>query len=256
MMAMARGLGAAVQFVHVTRQQSRGPVRRAGSIAPVDDVTLSINPGEAVAFAGPPGCGASTLLRLVSAQDRPDAGSVIFDGVRIEQLSGRQATRWRRGIGIVSGDALLMSALTAVDNVVFPLLYRRVSFDPHERAMRLLGAVGMAGDAEVGASCLSTAEQRRVVLARALAGDPALVLADEPAAGLDQRAATELLDLLKRLTAANGTTLLLATADDAVAARCPRVVRLHEGAIVDDVRADMGKVSRDAARRSASVLCR
>ena len=247
--------GATVRLLHVTRRRPRGRVRR---VDPVTDVTVVVPPGEAVAFAGPAGCGTTTLMRLASAQDRPDTGSVVVDGVRTESLTSRQATRLRRRIGVVSSDSLLMSGLTAVDNVVFPLLYQRVDFDPYERAMHLLDAVGMAGQAEVEASCLSGAERQRVVLARALANQPRLVVADEPTAGLDRGAATELLDLLKRMTTRNGTTLLLATADDAVAARCPRVVRLRDGAVADDLRADTGPAAREDARRwverSAPVL--
>lgn len=250
--------GATVQLVHATRRRPRGRIRRVGPVAPVNDISLFVPPGEAVAFTGPSGSGTSTLLRLASAQDRPDAGSVIVDGVRTESLSGRQATRLRRRIGFVSSDSLLLSALTAIDNVVFPLLYQRVAFEPYERAMHLLDAVGLASEAQVGASYLSGAERQRVVLARALASNPRLVVADEPTAGLDQRTSTEILDLLKRMTAMNGTTLLMATSDDAVAAHCPRVVRLRDGAVAEDVRADTGKAARDAARRwverSAPVL--
>ncbi|MDQ7911143.1 ABC transporter ATP-binding protein [Phytohabitans sp. ZYX-F-186] len=213
------------------------------------DVNLAVPSGAAVAIAGPAGCGKTSLLRLASAQDRPDTGSVVVDGVRIESLSRRQATRFRRRIGVLSHDSRLMGALTAVDNVVFPLLYQRLSFDPYERAMQLLDAVGLAEQARVEVPHLSGGQRQRVVLARALANRPRLVIADEPTAGLDGRAATEILDLLKRLTGRYGTTLLLATSEDAVAARCPRVVRLRDGAIVDDIRADTGEAARERARR-------
>ncbi|WP_460847406.1 ABC transporter ATP-binding protein [Phytohabitans suffuscus] len=247
-----------MRLYRVTRRRPRGRGRHAGTVTALDDVTLSVPAGQAVALAGPSGSGKSTLLRLASAQDRPDAGSVIVDGVRIESLTSRQATRFRRRIGVVSHDSRLMSALTAAENVMFPLLYQRVSFDPYERALRLLDAVGLAERASVEVPDLSGGEQQRVVLARALANRPRLVIADEPVAGLDQRAATEVLDLLKRMTGTYGMTLLLSTTDDAVAARCPRVVRLRDGAVVDDFSADTGEAAREAARRwierSAPVL--
>ncbi|WP_345072375.1 ABC transporter ATP-binding protein [Phytohabitans flavus] len=252
------GSGANVRLHRVTRGWPMGRGRRAGTVAAVEDVTLSITPGQAVAFAGPSGSGKSTLLRLASAQDRPDTGSVVVDGVRLEALSSRQATRFRRRIGVVSHDSRLMSALTAVENIMFPLLYQKVSFDPYERALHVLDAVGLAERAAAEVSDLSDGERQRVVLARALANRPRLVIADEPAAGLDHRAATEVLDLLKRMTGTYGMTLLLSTTDDAVAARCPRVVRLREGVVVDDTTADTGPAARDAARhwikRSAPVF--
>lgn len=241
--------GATVRFIRVTRRWPIGRERRAGTVTAVNDVSLSVPPGGAVAIAGPAGSGKTTLLRLASAQDRPDAGSVVVDGVRIESLRRRQATRFRRRIGVVSHDSRLMGALTAVDNVVFPLLYQRLSFDPYERAMHLLDAVGLAGRAAVEVPYLSGEERQRVVLARALANRPRLVIADEPSAGLDKRAATGVLDLLKRLTSRYGMTLLLATGEDAVAARCPRVVRLRDGAVVDDLHADTGEAAREGARR-------
>ncbi|BCB84714.1 hypothetical protein Psuf_020270 [Phytohabitans suffuscus] len=112
--------GAEVRLYRVTRRRPRGRGRHAGTVTALDDVTLSVPAGQAVALAGPSGSGKSTLLRLASAQDRPDAGSVIVDGVRIESLTSRQATRFRRRIGVVSHDSRLMSALTAAENVMFP----------------------------------------------------------------------------------------------------------------------------------------
>ncbi|NMO51190.1 ATP-binding cassette domain-containing protein [Actinoplanes sp. TBRC 11911] len=232
----ASGSEAVIRFVHVSHR-------------PLHDITLAVHPGEAVAITGPADSGKTALLRLASAQDRPDAGSVVIDGVRTESVPGHRATRLRRRIGVVSAGSVLMSALTVVDNVVFPLLHQRVSFDPYERALRLLDAVGMADAVRVRASRLSGSQRMRVVLARALANQPRLVVADEPVAGLDRRAATEILDLLKRLTTANGTALLLATADEATAARAPRVVRLRAGVVVADVRADVGPAARAAARQ-------
>jgi len=235
-----------------------GRGRHAVTRVAVDGVMLSVSAGQAVALAGPPGSGKSTLLRLVSAQDRPDTGSVVVDGVRLESLSDRQVTKFRRRVGVISHDSQLMGALTAAENVVFPLLYQRLNFDPYERAARLLHAVGLAERAAALTPDLSGGERQRVVLARALANQPRLVIADDPAAGLDQRAASEVLDLLRRLTRQDGVTLLLATDDDAVAARCPRVVRLRDGSVVDDISIDTGPGAREAARRwierSAAVL--
>lgn len=232
--------------------------RRPGVAAALRGVDLCVAPGEAVAFAGPHGSGKSALLRLVSAQGRPDSGRVVVDQVRLDNLSGRQATRFRRRVGVVSHDSHLMTALTAVDNIVFPLLYQRVSFDPYQRALRLLDEVGLADHAAVEPANLSPGQRQRVVLARALANPPRVVVADEPTAGLDHQAATEVLDLIKRMTTRYGVTLLLATRDDGVAARCRRVVRMRDGAIVDDFSADTRPAARDAARRwierSAPVL--
>src|SRR5215475_3561605 len=174
------------------------------------------------------------VLNLIAEQERPSEGSVLIDGARIDTLSRRDASRVRRGIGTVSHDSQLMAALTVVDNVVFPLLYQRARFDKHARASELLEMVGLSGRDDARVASLSPTEWRRVVVARAFASHPALLLADEPTAGLDHAAAREILDLLVRMTKAHRTTMVLATRDDAVAVRCRRVIGLRDGHLISD----------------------
>jgi putative ABC transport system ATP-binding protein len=191
--------------------------RKAPPVAVLNDLTFSVPANQTVALHGPAGSGKSTVLNLIAAHDRPSEGSVFIDSARVDTLSRRDVARMRRRIGTVSHDSQLMAALTVVDNVVFPLLYQRVRFDKHARAHELLDRVGLSGRDDARVASLSPVDRQRVVIARAFANHPALLLADEPTAGLDPTAAREVLDLLVRLTKTHRTTMVLATRDDTVA---------------------------------------
>ncbi|WP_373319726.1 ABC transporter ATP-binding protein [Rugosimonospora africana] len=213
-------------------------VRRQGRarVTVIDAVSLEIRPGEMVAVTGPSGAGKSTLLQLVGALDRPEAGSVLFDETDLATLSHTEAARVRRDMGFVFQHYHLLTNLSALDNVLAPLLPRRVGFDRRRRAAQLLDAVGLGGRADALARELSGGEQQRVAIARALVGRPRLVLADEPTGGLDSATGEDILDLLTTAQAEYGMTLLLATHDPSVAAQCEREIRLRDGAIVADQR--------------------
>jgi putative ABC transport system ATP-binding protein len=199
------------------------------------DVSLSLDPGAVVAVTGPSGSGKSTLLHVVGAMDQADDGRIRVGDFAVSELDRHAQVAYRRRIGFVFQRFQLLPALTSLDNVAAPLLPRRVAFDKHERARTLLAAVGLAGREHELPTRLSGGEQQRVAIARALVNDPGLLLADEPTGNLDSETAAEIVQLLLDLRADRGMTILVATHNLQVAARCDRVVRLQDGRLLDDV---------------------
>ena len=223
--------GASVSFAAVTRTYRTGtglPVRA------LDGVTLDIPGGQAVAVTGRSGSGKSTLLHLAGAMDDRDSGSITVDGRDLGSMSEKQRTRYRRGVGFVFQRFHLLPALTACDNVAAPVLPFRTGYDKLAKACDLLAAVGLAGREHDLPAKLSGGQQQRVAIARALIGDPRLLLADEPTGNLDSATGAEVLDLLFALHRDRGLTLILATHDPAVAARCDRVIELSDGTVTRD----------------------
>ncbi len=221
-------MGVDVSLRHVSR-------RYASAVA-LDEVSLDIEAGSAVALMGASGAGKSTLLHLVGAMDRPDAGEILVDGARVDDLPRRGLDRYRRRIGFVFQRFHLLPALSVLDNVLAPVLPRRVDFDRKARAMDLLDAVGLTDRASALPSRLSGGQQQRVAIARALIGRPPLLLADEPTGNLDSGTGHEIVDLLLTLREAYGMTMLVATHNPEVAAVCDRVVRMRDGKIAADER--------------------
>jgi putative ABC transport system ATP-binding protein len=223
--------GASVNFALVTKTYRTG----AGlPVQALDGVTLDIPGGQAVAVTGRSGSGKSTLLHLAGAMDNPDGGTITVDGHDLGSMSERQRTRYRRGVGFVFQRFHLLPALTACDNVAAPVLPFRTGYDKRAKARDLLAAVGLAGREHDLPAKLSGGQQQRVAIARALVGDPRLLLADEPTGNLDSTTGTEVLDLLFALHQERGLTLVLATHDPALAARCDRVIELSDGALTAD----------------------
>jgi putative ABC transport system ATP-binding protein len=206
----------------------RGATRRYPGLTALDAVDLEIGDGAAVAVTGPSGSGKSTVLHLLGGMDRPDEGTVEVDG---KDLTARQLDAHRRRVGFVFQRFHLLPAL---DNVLAPVLPRRVDFDRRARAMELLEAVGLAERANALPSELSGGQQQRVAISRALINRPGLLLADEPTGSLDSVTGREIIDLLLSLRERYGMTMLVATHDAEVAASCDRIVRLHDGRIVAD----------------------
>lgn len=223
-------VGARLALRTVSRCFQQGNV----CIRALASVSLDVAPGEAVAVVGPSGSGKSTLLHVIGGMDRPDSGSVFVDGADIAQLSRRAATTFRRGVGFIFQHYHLLPQLTALENVVVPVMPLRVDFDPRARGQELLDTVGLGAFATARVADLSGGERQRVAVARALIARPGLLLADEPTGALDSRTGEEVLDLLAHVQAEYGTTMLLATHDASVAAQCARVVRLRDGAVVAD----------------------
>jgi putative ABC transport system ATP-binding protein len=207
-----------------------------------DGVSLAVEPGALVGLTGPSGSGKSTLLHLIGGVDRADAGTIAVDGREVTALRGDALAEHRRHVGFVFQRFNLLGALTARDNVLAPVVPFKVAFDKTARADELLAAVGLAGRERSLPSRMSGGQQQRVAIARALIWSPGLLLADEPTGNLDSRTGAEILDLLLRLREERGMTILLATHDPVVAARCDRLVRLQDGNVTDDVDLRAGDV--------------
>ena len=193
------------------------------------EVDLQIPAGQTVAVAGPSGSGKSSLLLLLAGLERPAAGSVSLDGVRLDGLDSDALADLRRDrIGIVFQSFHLLPSLTALDNVALPL---QIAGRPQamERARELLGRVGLGGRLAHYPSQLSGGEQQRVAIARALVHRPQLLLADEPTGNLDDHTGALIRELLFELHRDSGATMVLVTHDLDFAARCERVLHLHDG---------------------------
>ncbi len=215
----------------------------------VDDVTLTLAASSAVALTGASGSGKSTLLHLIGAMEKPDSGTITVAGSEVAALRGGALAAYRRTVGFVFQRYHLLPALTALDNVIAPVLPYRTSFDKRERARELLAAVGLAGREQALPGKLSGGEQQRVAIARALVNDPAVLLADEPTGNLDSATAAEILRLLAEVRRRHPMTVLLATHDPQVAAQCERIIRLRDGAVVDDVDLTGEYPAEDTIRR-------
>jgi len=233
----------------------RGVSKRYGSrtrtstrVTAADNITLTIEAGAFVALTGTSGSGKSTLLHLIGAIERPDSGAIIVNGTDVTRLRGAAQADYRRGVGFVFQRYNLLPGLTALDNVIAPVLPYRTSWDKRERARQLLAAVGLAGRERSLPSRMSGGEQQRIAIARALINTPALLLADEPTGNLDSATATDILDLLTRLRADHQMTIVLASHDPQIAARSERLIRLCDGAVVDDIQLTMDGPAEDIIR--------
>ena len=197
-------------------------------------VDLDIQPGEMLALTGPSGSGKSTLLHLAGLIDRPDAGSITFDGQRVETLPERALTTLRRdAIGFIFQSFNLVPVMTVADNVDYPLfLANRPSAERRERVRAALAAVGLSEHAQHRPDALSGGQRQRVAIARALVKRPRLVIADEPTASLDSHTAEQVLDLMRERCHAEGAACLIATHDERAVRRCDRVITLCDGRIL------------------------
>jgi putative ABC transport system ATP-binding protein len=165
------------------------------AIVAVNDLSVSISADSVVAVTGPSGSGKSTLLQIVGGLERADSGEISVDGRRLSGLSRRHITAYRRTVGFVFQRYHLLPTLTALDNVIAPVLPYRTPYKKNDRAIQLLSAVGLAGREASLPSQLSGGEQQRVAIARALMNAPSLLLADEPTGNLDSRTGAEIIDL-------------------------------------------------------------
>jgi ABC-type lipoprotein export system ATPase subunit len=211
--------------------------RDAGLVRAVGNVDLEVARGETLAVMGPSGCGKSTLLHLLGGLDRPTAGEIWLAGQRIDQLSERALARMRcAAVGFVFQAFHLMDELTAVENVELPaLLTGRSPRTARRIAAGLLAQVGLADRATFLPSALSGGQRQRTAIARALANEPAVVLADEPTGNLDSAAALEVLRLFEQLRAA-GQTLVIVTHDPRIAATADRMISMRDGVFIDETR--------------------
>ena len=202
-----------------------------GELVILRDIDLAVTPGEALAVVGASGSGKSTLLALLAGLDTPTSGTVTLDGIDLFALDeDRRAELRGRLLGFVFQSFQLLPALSALENVMLPLELGGIEEAEH-RARDMLVRVGLGERLQHYPKHLSGGEQQRVALARAFVVRPKLLLADEPTGSLDAEAGAAVIDLLFGLNREYGTTLVLVTHDEALAARCARVVRLVAGRI-------------------------
>jgi putative ABC transport system ATP-binding protein len=191
-----------------------------------------------VAVWGPSGSGKSTLCNLLGLIDSPSAGRVLFRGADVATMSDDRRSQFRnRHIGFVFQSFNLLPVLTALENVMLPLQVGGVpTRSARQRALQLLEAVGLGDHLRHRPARLSGGQQQRVAIARALAAEPELVIADEPTANLDTATAYAILDLLRESHRTLGTSFVFATHDQRLLDRAERLVQLHDGQLVEDLR--------------------
>jgi putative ABC transport system ATP-binding protein len=226
---------------------------QGGRVTAADDVTFTIEAGAFVALTGASGSGKSTMLHMIGALERPDSGVIISSRTEVTALRGAAQADYRRTVGFVFQRYNLLPALTALDNVIAPVLPYRTGWDKRERATQLLAAVGLAGRERSLPAQMSGGEQQRIAIARALINTPALLLADEPTGNLDSATAAGILDLLARLRAEHEMTIILASHDPQVAARAERLIRLRDGAVIDDIQLTADPSAQDIIRHISQL---
>ncbi len=222
---------ALVQLRRITRTWGRGDSAQTA----LDDVDLDIVAGQLVAVVGPSGSGKSTLGALVAGLDRPDEGSVVACGSRLDRLRADELATWRaENVGIVFQNFNLMPTLTALENVMLSLRFAgsgRRNRRRSESARAALAAVGLESKAHRLPSQLSGGEQQRVAMARAMVHRPQLIVADEPTGSLDTASGQQTIEAILRLRD-TGTTVVLITHDLSLAGRADRIVHMRDGRIV------------------------
>lgn len=216
----------------VTKTYTEGDVQRTV----LHDITITVTAGEFVVLLGKSGSGKSTLLNLVSGIDTPTSGTIWVAGQRLDQLSERERTLFRRrSIGFVFQFYNLAPTLTALENVLLPLeLNSQRGAAARSAALAMLDAVGLANRAHTYPDRLSGGEQQRVAIARALVHNPDLVLADEPTGNLDSDTGAQVLDLLDRLTRQVGKTLVMVTHSREMIGVADRVLQLRNGRMFEE----------------------
>lgn len=210
----------------------------AGKFTALKGVNMQVDTHEFVAVIGKSGSGKSTLVNMISGIDRPSAGEVFVDDTPIHKLNEGQLAVWRgKSLGVIFQFFQLLPSLTVVENVMLPMDFCNM-YAPRERfdrAMSLLEHVGIAEHAHKLPSATSGGQQQRAAIARALANDPPIILADEPTGNLDSRTADQVFSLFSTLVQ-EGKTILMVTHDKDLAKRVTRAVTVADGEIVDEIR--------------------
>jgi len=207
-----------------------------GEVTILKGLSFDVSDGEFVSIVGPSGNGKSTLLNMITGIDRPTAGAVIVTGQEVHRMSENKLAIWRgQNVGIIFQFFQMLPALSLLQNVILPMDFAR-KYTPkerRERAMQLLEVVGLEDQAHKLPSMVSGGQQQRAAIARALANDPPLLVADEPTGNLDSRTAGDVFDLFSELVS-QGKTMLMVTHDKELARRVPRVVEITDGKITRD----------------------
>jgi putative ABC transport system ATP-binding protein len=224
--------GALIDLRDVVKTYETG----AGGVTVLKDITLQVQQGEFISVVGPSGSGKSTLLNMIAGIDRPTGGEVRVGGQAVHEMTENRLARWRgRNVGFIFQFFQLLPTLTVVENVMLPMdfckMYRRR--DRHKRSLDLLEQVGIADQADKLPSALSGGQQQRAAIARALANDPPLIVADEPTGNLDTTTAREVFVLFDNLVS-QGKTLMVVTHDRSLSGRTERVLHILDGRLHRD----------------------
>ncbi len=228
----SNGSGPVVQVKEVVKTFPVGD----GEITVLKGLSFDVKSGEFVSIVGPSGNGKSTLLNMITGIDRPTSGEVIVTGREVHKMSENQLAAWRgQHVGIIFQFFQMLPALTLLQNVMLPMDFAK-KYTPRERkerAMQLLETVDLADQANKLPGKVSGGQQQRAAIARALANDPELLVADEPTGNLDTRTANDVFDMFVQLVK-QGKTLVMVTHDKELSRRVPRVVEIIDGRITRD----------------------
>jgi putative ABC transport system ATP-binding protein len=232
-----------ISFMLNAREVTKEYMSGEQKLAVLRDVSFTIAQGAFVAIVGPSGSGKTTLLGLLAGLDTPTRGTVLLDGADLGKLTENERARLRgEKVGFVFQTFQLIPTLTALENVQVPLELRGTS-GAVERARDLIDRVGLTGRGHHFPTQLSGGEQQRVAVARAFANSPRILFADEPTGNLDNATGHRIFELLQSLNSDGGSTIVLVTHDASLASQASRIIRLLDGAVVEDTGA--GRVAED-----------
>lgn len=206
-------------------------------IRALDGIDLTIEQGEYISIVGASGSGKSTCMNIIGCLDKPTSGKYLLNGIDVSNMNATELAHVRnRELGFIFQQYNLIQKLTILENVELPLVYKGI--DKHERkeiAIESLKKVGLEDRIKKYPNQLSGGQQQRVSIARALAGKPPIILADEPTGALDSRTGSEIISFMQELNK-DGTTIIIVTHDNEIAKKADRLVRIHDGKIIEDTR--------------------
>ena len=246
-------MGALIEFRDVCKFYQMGDT----TVKAANHISFQIQKGEFVAIVGQSGSGKSTCMNIIGCLDVPTSGAYLLDGQDVGQMNKNQLAEIRnKMLGFIFQQYNLLPKLTLLENVEVPLMYAGMPCsERHERAKIALEMVGLGNKLRHKPAQLSGGQQQRVSIARALAGDPAVILADEPTGALDSHTGREVLTMLQQLHAA-GNTVVLITHDNSIAVQAQRIIRLEDGQVIydGDASAPEAVVRPDAAGKGGMGL--